>query len=184
MKPAFFGKWGKLAQYTAVGILFVSAAGIVSSLVFSLATPVIVEQSASATPSAPVTPVVDPLANALSASSTVVLIGSQHVRVAVVDNDATREQGLSGVTGLLPDEGMLFVFQKPSIYAFWMKDMLFSIDMVWLSSDKKIVYIAADATPSSYPRDFVPKDLSLYVLELPAGYAHSHNLQIGEPVGF
>src|SRR5690349_20381775 len=55
--------------------------------------------------------------------------------VSLADTDATREQGLSGALGLGTTEGMLFLFDYPGRPAFWMKDMLFSIDIIWISQD-------------------------------------------------
>src|SRR3989338_5701660 len=59
-------------------------------------------------------------------------IGDQAVRVTVADTPESRERGLSGRDGLASDEGMLFVFQNDGYHTFWMKDMLFSIDIIWL----------------------------------------------------
>lgn len=106
----------------------------------------------------------------------------ESIRVSIADTDATREKGLGGRSGLASDEGMLFIFPKDGIYAFWMKDMQFSIDIVWLSAEGRVVYIAQNVSPSTYPRDFVPESPARYVLELPAGYCLSHGVQVGDIV--
>ena len=110
-------------------------------------------------------------------------IGGSTVRVTVADTPSEREQGLSGQSGLNSDEGMLFIFPTDGIFAFWMKDMLFSIDMVWISAEGKIVYIVHSASPDSYPDSFVPDTAARYVLELPAGWAKAHKLSVGDQVG-
>src|SRR3990167_10987110 len=97
-------------------------------------------------------------------------LNGQTIRVSVADTETAREQGLSGRAGLATDEGMLFVFLKDGKYAFWMKDMLFSIDILWLSSDGAVVFMAKNVSPDTYPRAFAPDGPARYVLELPAGF--------------
>src|SRR5688572_2372443 len=107
------------------------------------------------------------------------------VAVTVAANDATREKGLSGKEGLGPDEGMLFLFDRPNTYGFWMKDMKFPIDIIWIN-DGTVVDITTDATPPVpgeelavyYPR--VPVDK---VLEVQAGFARTHGLRTGLKAG-
>lgn len=111
-----------------------------------------------------------------------VTIGTSLVSVDVADTPALREQGLSGRKSLCADCGMLFVFETPGLYGFWMKEMNFPIDMVWVSADKKVVSITKSATPASYPNVFRPSSPVLYVVELPNGYAELHHIQIGDPV--
>ncbi len=106
----------------------------------------------------------------------------QAIYVSVADTEETRRQGLSGHPGLAADEGMLFVFPKDGEYAFWMKDMRFSIDILWLSSNGSIVYMAQNVSPDTYPHDFVPAKSARYVLELPAGYAVAHGIVLGDIV--
>ncbi len=77
---------------------------------------------------------------------------------------------------------MLFVFDKPDIYSFWMKDMLFPIDMIWISEDGKVVYIERDARPESYPNSFIPDAPAKYVLEVNAGFSEKNNLKVGDKV--
>jgi uncharacterized membrane protein (UPF0127 family) len=114
------------------------------------------------------------------ASSDVVQIGDARVHVTIADTDALRTHGLSGKKELAPDEGMLFVFDHEDRYSFWMKDMLFPIDIVWLSTDGTIVYSADDVQPSTYPKTFQSVAPAQFVLELPAHFMNRHNLKIGD----
>ncbi len=106
------------------------------------------------------------------------------VAVTVAATPATREKGLSGREGLGPDEGMLFIFEKLDTYAFWMKDMRFPIDILWIR-DGAIADITTDV-----PQPVPGQELPLYfpkipvdrVLEVRAGYARAHGLRIGMPV--
>ena len=125
------------------------------------------------------------LENVVSNDSTVlrtVQLDGQTIHVAVVDTPVARQRGLSGRQGLAGDEGMLFVFPQNGRYSFWMKDMLFVIDIVWISADGSIVDMVQNVSPDTYPTSFVPKAPARYVLELPAGYVKDHNVQIGDIV--
>src|SRR6476469_7434794 len=99
-----------------------------------------------------------------------VTIGTKMISVRVADTDETRMKGLSGTSSLGDNEGMLFVFATPGRWGMWMKDMKYSLDMVWIDGDKKIVSKAENVTPDTYPKVFLPDKDALYVLELPAGY--------------
>lgn len=96
--------------------------------------------------------------------------------------------GLSGRTGLGDNEGMLFVFGTPNTQTFWMKDMQFALDMIWIS-DNKVVGMTQNIPP---PAPGTPLwRLNLYgsppfvdkVLEVNAGAAAKDNIQVGDIVG-
>lgn len=106
------------------------------------------------------------------------------IRVSVADTEGARARGLGGRPGLAPDEGMLFVFPADGEYAFWMKNMRFSIDILWISSDGKVVYMLEDVSPDTYPQSFRPDVPARYVLELPAGYAKEYTVQVGDVAQF
>src|SRR5262249_24819352 len=110
-----------------------------------------------------------------------IVVSDQSVYVSIADTEAAREQGLGGRASLAPDEGMLFVFPIEGQYPFWMKDMKFPIDIVWIETDGTVFYIKDSVDPDTYPDTFAPDAaIARYVLELPAGYASAHNLQVGD----
>ena len=111
-------------------------------------------------------------------------IGNKLISVHVADTDARRIKGLSGTSALGPSEGMLFVFDTPGRWGMWMKDMRYGLDMVWMDSGKKIVYIAQHVSPDTFPKAFVPDADALYVLELPDGFVAAHDVSLGQMVGF
>lgn len=125
-----------------------------------------------------------PVAALDTISKSTVTIGGTTIFVTIADTAALREQGLSGHPGLKSDEGMLFLFEHAGQYPFWMKGMLFPIDIIWISTDWKIVTIAKAITPETYPEAFFPEDPAQYVLEVPAGFSTQHNLSVGMPVFF
>lgn len=102
----------------------------------------------------------------------------------VADTDALRQKGLGGRVALSPGQGMLFVFDHPDQYGFWMKDMLFSIDILWLDDRGSIVTIAADVSTSTYPQIFYPQAPSKYVVEILAGESEKNHLKIGDKFFF
>jgi uncharacterized membrane protein (UPF0127 family) len=81
-------------------------------------------------------------------------------------------------------QGMLFVFAKDGTYSFWMKDMRFSIDIVWLDAAGRIVFAAEDVAPQSYPAIITPRTKARYVLEVSAGYMRAHGISVGDTVTF
>jgi uncharacterized membrane protein (UPF0127 family) len=105
-------------------------------------------------------------------------------RARVASTDTQRQRGLSGTKSLAENNSMLFIFDHPSKWGVWMKDMHYSLDIIWMDGNKKIVHIERDVSPSTYPRSFVPDKDALYVLELPAGYASRHSVYTGQTVSF
>lgn len=97
---------------------------------------------------------------------------------AVTEKD--RGRGLGGRGGLCQACAMLFVFEKPGRHAFWMKDMRFPIDIVWLFGDR-VVFVAAGVSPS-FPGILNPAVIADRVVEFNAGVAE--NVDVGEIVRF
>lgn len=110
--------------------------------------------------------------------------GEKTIQIERADTLATRIQGLSGRKSLAPDTGMLFIFEKSDIYGFWMPDMYFAIDIIWIDVQKKIVHIEKNVTPESYPKIFKPTTLAQYVLEVPAGFSDQNTIEVGDEVRF
>jgi hypothetical protein len=64
---------------------------------------------------------------------------------------------------------MLFVFEKPGRYGFWMPDMHYPIDILWLDDQYSVVAAARSVAPESYPDTFMPPVPARYVLETSPG---------------
>lgn len=112
-----------------------------------------------------------------------ITVDNETVYVYVADTEAKRELGLSGRKYLPADQGMLFIFPVEGKPSFWMKDMHFPIDILWLANDGSVIHIEENVSPNSYPQQFAPESgLARYVLELPAGYSEAHGLDIGSKV--
>ena len=104
------------------------------------------------------------------------------IPITIANNDASREQGLSDTISLPAGSGMLFVFDTASKYGFWMKDMKYDLDLVWIDADLKIVDITADVAADSYPKIFYPSQPVRYVLEVNKKFSTAHGLKIGQIV--
>ncbi len=111
-------------------------------------------------------------------------MGGKAFSVEVVQTDTELERGLSGHALLRDNQGMFFIFPKPDKYGFWMKDMLFPIDIIWIDSNFKIVHMENSVLPETYPKVFYPENPSLYVLEVSSGQAEILGLEVGDAVKF
>jgi hypothetical protein len=108
----------------------------------------------------------------------------------VADVAATGEQrskGLAVKDSLAEHESMLFVFSKANDYQFWMKDMKFAIDIMWLDTDRKVVHVERSLEPCE-PDEPCPTygsgADSQYVLETVAGFAEKYDVTEGTLVEF
>ncbi len=91
-----------------------------------------------------------------------------------------------GVTSLAPRTGMLFVFERDDPVAFWMKDTLIPLDMVFIASSGTVreVYANVPVVARALSEGEIPLEQgrAKYVLELPAGEAAVDGLRVGERV--
>jgi hypothetical protein len=130
---------------------------------------------------------VTPLDNIIrNAKLTTMKIGDNDIRVEVVDSEATRRTGLAKYESLPEDQGMLFVFESIGKPTFWMKDMVFPIDIVWIENGK-VAGIEHNVNPEPGVADdsltrFNPPAAIRYVLEVNAGFAEANNILIGTQV--
>lgn len=109
-----------------------------------------------------------------------IYINNQGLNVEIADEPREQSQGLSGRASLGDNEGMLFVFTASHIASFWMKDMNFSIDMIWIDEYGKIVGITKNISPDTFPQTFSPSSPIKYVLEVNAGWSDKNNVEVGD----
>ncbi len=116
-----------------------------------------------------------------------VKIAGQNIKVDLAVTEKTRAQGLSGRKELKENEGMLFFFNRSGNYPFWMKDMNFPIDIIWINKNKEVIYIKKDARPELYPEIYRPEkndQNAKYILEIVSGFSDKNNLKIGDKIEF
>ena len=105
-----------------------------------------------------------------------------HVRAELATTEPERERGLMLRTTLAELDGMLFVFETPGLHAFWMKDTLIPLDMLWLDANGKVVSIAESVPPCKTAQcpTYPPRAAASYVLEVNAGFAKKHTVRLGD----
>lgn len=104
---------------------------------------------------------------------------STTIAVMLAETPEEHARGLSGREGLDADMGMLFIFDHSEQYGFWMPDMHFPIDIIWIGEDWRIVDIMPRTTPESYPTVFKPRVPARYVLEVNAGNTAAWGWDVG-----
>jgi uncharacterized membrane protein (UPF0127 family) len=103
------------------------------------------------------------------------------VTLEVAETPAALERGLMYRSSMPENHGMLFVFPDESVRAFWMKNTLIPLDMLFIAGDGRIVGIRADTTPLST----APVSVGLpsrFVLETNGGWASRHGVRAGDRV--
>lgn len=116
--------------------------------------------------------------------TTTVSVGGIKINAVIADTEEERTTGLSGYDSLSSGEGMLFVFQEPDIYGFWMEGMKFALDIIWVNENKEIIYVEENVLPETYPVIFQPASNATYVLEVQSGFFSKNKLKIGDKVNF
>ena len=114
-------------------------------------------------------------------------IGGKNLKLELSLTPDEKSKGLSFRTSLEKDSGMLFIFDYPGKYSFWMKDMNFPIDIIWLAQSTegdlgaaRVVYIKENARPELYPETYQPgknDGNAKYVLETTSGFVKENNLK-------
>jgi len=110
-------------------------------------------------------------------------INNVQITAEVAETPRAWVKGLSGRKKLAENRGMLFVFPNESRHAFWMKDMNFPVDIIWINNGE-IVDIAPNVEPSLLDPlpTYLPRLPTKLVLEVVAGFSAKNNLKIGDKV--
>lgn len=114
-------------------------------------------------------------------------INGETYALSIADTALLRQKGLMNVSDMPENEGMLFIFDQVGYHAFWMKNTLIPLDMIWIDSKGEIVYIKENAQPcsnivSAVCNSIFPKNPGLYVIELNAGQVSKLNLKVGDKI--
>lgn len=114
-----------------------------------------------------------------SGSNTVIT----RIDIEVASNDAAREQGLMYRDAMAENNGMLFMMGTEEMQAFWMKNTIIPLDILYVDSERRIVSIHKNTTPFSL--DQIQSDKpALYVVEVNAGYTDKHGIAVGDFISF
>ena len=100
------------------------------------------------------------------------------IQTEVVDTPEKQTQGLMYRQELKDDEGMLFVFENTDIRSFWMKNMNFSIDIIYIDENFKVVSIIKEAPPCTHKPcgSYNSLQPAQYVVEVPAGFSDRYKI--------
>jgi uncharacterized membrane protein (UPF0127 family) len=116
-----------------------------------------------------------------------VRIGERVFKTELAKTASEQAKGLGGRPCIGPNQAMLFAFSKPGQYRFWMKDMKFPIDILWIDSAKRVVAQEIDVEPSTYHSsnpffENDPNHLAQFVLEVEANTSTNLHITLGTPV--
>ena len=129
----------------------------------------------------------NPISQPIMSYKTGVLnVGNNKVTIEIAESVAAQDLGLGGRDSLAENSGMLFVFSAPGQYGFWMKDMKFPLDFVWIK-DGKVSQITANVpdepgVATNQLRTYLPDNPVDSMLEVNAGWASRHNVKVGDPI--
>lgn len=118
-----------------------------------------------------------------------VSIGNKTFEVEVANTAIERMRGLSGRDSLGENDGMFFVFDKTSSsYGFWMKDMKFPIDIIWINGGRVIGFsenvVPELGKPAWSLKIYYPPDAVDRVLEVNAGAVKKYDIKIGDQLTY
>lgn len=114
-----------------------------------------------------------------------VTINNRTFVVDVAKTDEQKAKGLSVYNKLPLEKGMIFVFNTDDYYAFWMKDMKFPIDIIYIRKNKIVDIFKNVAPPKSRSETLPiikPEKTADMVLEINAGLCQKYNFKIGDSV--
>ncbi|WP_442597512.1 DUF192 domain-containing protein [Parapusillimonas sp. JC17] len=108
-------------------------------------------------------------------------VGSHKVHAEVAANDASRSRGLMGRQSLMPDHGMLFVFDAPTATCFWMKNTPLPLSIAFIDGNGTILNLA-DMRPFD-ETSHCPVAPFRYALEMEQGWFKKNGIGPGARVG-
>jgi len=103
------------------------------------------------------------------------------IDIEIADNDYERQLGLMNRESMEQMQGMLFIFPQERMQSFWMLNTMFSLDILFINSNKEIVTIHKNTTPLS-EQSYPSSEPAIYVLEVNAGFCDEHGINLGDKV--
>ena len=106
--------------------------------------------------------------------------------VDIAQSFAQRAKGLMFREKLEKNQAMLFIFKTEKKHNFWMKNVSFPLDIIWIDANKKVVFISPNNQPCDNSKCFAiqPKQKAKYVLEINGGMAKEIGIKIGSQLIF
>ncbi|MFC1711343.1 DUF192 domain-containing protein [Patescibacteria group bacterium] len=120
----------------------------------------------------------------LQQSKNMLQVGKCKFNIETAKTAEEKKQGLSGRQSLDQYTGIMFYYDQPKIYSFWMKDMNFPLDFVWIN-ENTIVDLSENIPPptnsNNIPRASSRKPVNK-VLEINAGMIKNCEINIGSEI--
>ena len=120
-----------------------------------------------------------------------VKLGQGVLNLEISDTLEKRTKGLMFRNTMGGNNGMFFVFDYADYQAFWMKNTLLPLDIIWLDADAKVLGVKKNAIPCK-ELDRTQENCPLYrsyerakyVLEVNAGWFDKNNIEIKDSLTF
>lgn len=116
--------------------------------------------------------------------SNTLVVNNAHIQIEFAKTQQQKARGLCCRDSLPKNSGMLFIYDQPGNYRFWMKNTRIPLDMYWINQENKIVHIEKNVKPETYPKSFGTDIPAQYILETNAGFADTHGIKPGDNVQF
>jgi len=111
--------------------------------------------------------------------------GGKCIQAEIADRDESRRKGLMFCEKLPQDAGMLFVFEGEARPSFWLKNVKFPLDIIWIDENKTVVGINTECLPCQENCASIVSEFPVrYVLEVNAGFVDENKIKVGDKVIF
>jgi len=109
--------------------------------------------------------------------------GNLCIEAEIADSLKEREKGLMFRDSLSDNKGMLFIFEQAGVHSFWMKNMRFPIDIIWMDEAGEVVYLSENVLPCGEKCEVLRPQLNVkQVLEVKAGFVKKHGIRLKNKV--
>lgn len=105
------------------------------------------------------------------------------IDIEVADNGAERQQGLMWRKAMPENQGMLFIFPEMDDQAFWMKNTIMPLDVIYVNDKMEIVKIYKSTTPYS-EKPLPSEKKAIYVVETVAGFCNNNGIVEGDKISY
>ncbi|MFI5171419.1 MAG: DUF192 domain-containing protein [Chitinophagales bacterium] len=105
------------------------------------------------------------------------------INIEIADNDAERQQGLMNRSFMSNEKGMLFIFDKEEPQAFWMKNTIIPLDIIYVNTNNEIVSIYENTQPFS-ETSLPSRRPAIYVVEVNGGFCAQYKIGVGSKISF
>lgn len=115
-----------------------------------------------------------------------VKINGHEFQLVIAKTEQEKQIGLSKNSTLEQNKAMLFIFDKDGFYSFWMKDMKFPIDIIFIKGNKIVTIYKNTPKPidSQNLQIYSPTETSNRVIEINAGLSEKYKFKVGDTVEF